>query len=164
MPPPGRGEVRGVPFHAQEDRQCGPASLAMVLNHLGDPATPDEISRVIYSKSLRGTLNLDLALYARGRGHQARFFRGSAADLAGAVDAGTPPLVMVDEGFGGIRVMHFMVVTGYDGEGVVANSGRRQGVRFSWGSFLASWAGADNWILLVTPGAPPAQPTPKEHR
>ena len=87
-----------------------------------------------------------------GQSLQARFFRGAAKDVAQAVDAGIPPLVMVDEGFGGIRVMHYMVVTGYDGDGVTANSGRRRGVRFTWGEFLSAWAGADNWILLVTPG------------
>ncbi|SNS07063.1 Peptidase_C39 like family protein [Humidesulfovibrio mexicanus] len=151
-PPPGRGQVPGVPFHAQEDHQCGPASLAMVLNHLGDPATPQEISRAVYRADLRGSLSLDLVLYARGRGHSARFSKGAAEDIAKAVNAGIPPLVMVDEGLGGIRVPHFMVVTGYDAEGVIANSGRRQGVRLSWGAFLSVWEGAARWMLLVTPG------------
>jgi ABC-type bacteriocin/lantibiotic exporter with double-glycine peptidase domain len=151
-PPPGQGQVQGVPFHAQEDHQCGPASLAMVLNHLGDPATPDDISRALYREDLRGTLSLDLALYPRGRGYASRFLRGTPQDVADAVNAGVPPLVMVNEGFGGIRVMHFMVITGYDGEGVTANSGRRQGVRLTWREFLSTWDGADRWLLLVTPG------------
>lgn len=155
-PPPGQGQVRGVPFHAQEDHQCGPASLAMVLNHLGDPATPEDISRAIYRQDLRGTLSLDLALYPRGRGHGSSFRRGAPQDLADAVNAGLPPLVMVNEGFGGIRVMHFMVITGYDGQGVTANSGRRQGLRLSWREFLSAWDGADRWLLLVTPGTAPA--------
>ncbi len=155
-PPPGQGQVRGVPFHAQEDHQCGPASLAMVLNHLGDPATPEDISRALYREDLRGTLSLDLALYPRGRGHASRFLRGAPQDVADAVNAGIPPLVMVNEGFGGIRVMHFMVITGYDGQGVTANSGRRQGVRLTWREFLSAWDGADRWLLLVTPGKAPA--------
>lgn len=151
-PPPGRGQVPGVPFHAQQDHHCGPASLAMVLNHLGDPATPEDIARAVYRADLRGTLSLDLVLYARGRGHSARFSKGSAADLAQAVDAGAPPLVMVDEGLGGLRVPHFMVVTGYDAHGVIVNSGRRQGARLSWGSFLSAWEPMARWMLLVTPG------------
>ena len=153
--PPGQGDVLGVPFHAQEDHQCGPASLAMVLNHLGDPVTPDEISRALARKDrdgreLRGVVSLDLALYPRGRGFVSRFFRGSEQDVAAAVNAGQPLLVMVDEGFGGIRVLHFMVVTGYDAHGVRVNSGQRQGQRLGWGAFLSAWDGADRWALLVT--------------
>lgn len=154
VPPPGAGRLNDVPFHAQEDHQCGPAALAMVLNRLGDPASPEDISRAIYRESLRGTLSLDLTLYARGRGHTARFLKGSAQDIADAVNAGVPPLVMVNEGLSRIRVLHYMVVTGYDGEGVVANSGRSRGVRMSWASFLSAWEDADRWMLLVTPGAP----------
>jgi len=156
-PPPGQGRVAGVPFHAQEDLQCGPASLAMVLNHLGDPVTPEEISRALFRKDLRGVVSLDLALYPRGRGFATRFFRGSEKDVAAAVDAGQPLLVMVDEGFGGIRVLHFMVVTGYDAQGVLVNSGRGQGLRLGWGEFLSAWDGADRWALRVTPASPKEQ-------
>lgn len=156
-PPPGQGRVEGVPFHAQEDLQCGPASLAMVLNHLGDPVSPEEISRALFRPDLRGAVSLDLALYPRGRGFASRFFRGSEKDVAAAVDAGRPLLVMVDEGFGGIRVLHYMVVTGYDAQGVVANSGRSQGLRLGWAEFLSAWDGADRWALLVSPG-PAARP------
>ncbi|MDP2849384.1 MAG: C39 family peptidase [Humidesulfovibrio sp.] len=163
-PPPGQGQIQNVPFHAQEDHQCGPASLAMVLNHLGDAATPEEISRAIYRESLRGTLSLDLALYPRGRGFATRFFRGAPQDVADAVDAGIPLLVMVDEGFGGIHVLHYMVVTGYDPQGVLVNSGRRQGVRLSWAEFLSAWDGADRWALLLTPGKTPGKAARKERK
>lgn len=163
-PPSGQGRVTGVPFHAQEDLQCGPASLAMVLNHLGDPVTPEEISRALFRKDLRGVVSLDLALYPRGRGFSSRFFRGSEKDIAAAVDAGQPLLVMVDQGFGGIRVLHFMVVTGYDGQGVLANSGRSQGLRLGWAEFLSAWDGADRWALLVTPGPAPRPPSAKEQQ
>lgn len=163
-PPPGQGRVEGVPFHAQEDLQCGPASLAMVLNHLGDPVTPEEISRALFRKDLRGVVSLDLALYPRGRGFATRFFRGSEKDIAAAVDAGRPLLVMVDEGFGGIHVLHFMVVTGYDHQGVLVNSGRSQGQRLGWGEFLSAWDGADRWALLVTPGPASRPVTAKEQK
>lgn len=158
VPPPGQGRVENVPFHAQEDLQCGPASLAMVLNHLGDPVTPEDISRALFRKDLRGVVSLDLALYPRGRGFASHFFRGSEKDVAAAVDAGQPLLVMVDEGFGGIRVLHFMVVTGYDAQGVLVNSGRSQGLRLGWGEFLSAWDGADRWALLVAPGPASSRP------
>lgn len=148
-PPSTRATLRDVPFHPQEDYQCGPSSLAMVLNRLGDPVSPDAIAGDIYRKDLRGTVSLDLALYPRTRGFSSRFFRGSAADVVAAIDSGNPLLVMVDEGFGGIRVMHYMVVVGYSPEGVLVNSGRRREQPMSWAEYLAAWKGADYWALTV---------------
>ena len=149
VPPAGGGQVEGVPFHAQEDHQCGPASLAGVLGFLGDPATPEEIAAAVFRPGLRGSVSLDLALYPRSRGLASRFFRGAPADLLAAVDAGRPLVLMLDQGLGPIHSFHFVVLTGYRPEGVVLNSGRSRGLLAPWASFLASWAGADNWALEV---------------
>lgn len=148
-PPQSRVLLQDMPFHPQEDHQCGPASLAMVLNRLGDPASPEDIARAIYRKDLRGTVSLDLALYPRTRGFSTRFFRGAPGDVVAAVDSGQPLLVMVDEGFGGIRVLHYMVVVGYAPEGVLVNSGRRREQAMPWAEFLSAWKGADNWAMLT---------------
>ncbi len=150
VPPAVGNAVPGVPFHAQEDYQCGPASLAGVLNFLGDPATPEEIASAVFRPDLRGSVSLDLALYPRGRGLSSRFFRGTPADLTAAVDAGRPLVLMLDQGLAGVRYFHFAVLTGYRPQGAVLNSGREQGLLVPWASFLAQWAGADNWTLEVT--------------
>lgn len=150
VPPSGGRMLAGVPFHPQEDHQCGPSSLATVLNFLGDPASPEAIAAAIYRPGLRGTVSLDLALYPRTRGFSTRFFRGSAADVAAEIDAGRPLLVMIDYGFSGVHYFHYMVVTGYDAEGVRVNSGRDRDMRVSWGRFLSQWSGADDWALSVT--------------
>jgi len=139
-----------VPFFAQEDHQCGPAALAGVLGLLGDPVTPEEVAAAVYRPGLRGSVSLDLALYPRTRGLASRFFRGTPEDLLAAVDAGRPLVLMLDQGFGGVHFFHYAVLTGYGPSGVVLNSGQRQGLAVSWASFLAEWAGADNWTLEVT--------------
>jgi hypothetical protein len=54
--------IEGVPFYAQEAHQCGPASLAGVLNFWGAGVTPEEIAKDIYSPTAGGTLDMDLVL------------------------------------------------------------------------------------------------------
>ncbi len=57
--------IENVPFYPQTEYQCGPSSLAGVLNFWGVHVTPEVIAEEIYSKSARGTLNIDMVLYAQ---------------------------------------------------------------------------------------------------
>lgn len=140
-----------VPFFPQSRYQCGPASLAGVLKFYGDEIHPEEIADVIYRGDIRGTVSLDLALYPRQRGFASRWYNGSAEDLKRNVDRGAPLVVMVDRGLSRIRAHHFMVVTGYDSEGVIVNSGKSRGKVVPWGLFLRQWQRTQNWTLLITP-------------
>jgi hypothetical protein len=152
-PPQARKVIPGVPFHPQTEYQCGPASLAGVLNFLGDPVTPEEIADAVFRKDLRGSVSLDLALYPRDRGFATRFWRGGVADLIAAVDAGTPLVVMIDQGIGPVGLGHFMVVVGYAPGGIVVNSGRERETVMAWRTFLPMWDRAADWTLAVTRGA-----------
>jgi hypothetical protein len=153
-PPAASRVIPGVPFHAQEDFQCGPASLAGVLNYLGDPAPPEEIAAAVFRPDLRGSVSLDLALYPRSRGLATRFWRGGVADLVASVDAGRPLVLMLDQGLGPVHVFHYLVAVGYSPQGLVANSGRREHVLLPWAEFLPAWERAENWTLLVERKAP----------
>ncbi len=150
-PPAGSGMVPSVPFYPQLDFQCGPASLAGVLNYHGAAVSPDEIARAIYRKGVRGTLSLDMVLYARDQGFSAEFYRGSFEDIVASVDACVPLVVMVDLGLGPVSASHYMVVVGYTREGVVVNSGEDQKKLMAWKSFLRGWARASRWTLRVAP-------------
>jgi len=143
--------IQNVPFYPQEEFQCGPASLAGVLNHWNINVSPEEIASEIYSKSARGTLNIDMGLYAEKRGLKARQYRGSPEDIKNKIDSGYPLILLVDEGFLIYQKNHFMVVIGYGGEGILANSGREQHKFIPVKDFLRSWERTKFWTLLITP-------------
>jgi len=143
--------IQNVPFYPQEEFQCGPASLAGVLNHWNINVSPEEIASEIYSKSARGTLNIDMGLYVERIGLKARQYRGSLEDIKTKIDSGYPLIVLVDEGFLIYQKNHFMVVIGYGGEGILANSGREQGKFIPAKEFLKSWERTKFWTLWITP-------------
>jgi ABC-type bacteriocin/lantibiotic exporter with double-glycine peptidase domain len=139
-----------VPFHPQEEYQCGPASLAGVLNYEGLlNISPREIAYDLFSKSARGTLNMDMALYAQKKGFFAWDYSGSLKDLREKIDAGYPLVVMVDYGFSLWQVNHFMVVVGYNKDVVIVNSGNKEHEVIGNDAFLKAWRRTDFWTLLI---------------
>ncbi|MFB3926866.1 MAG: C39 family peptidase [Syntrophales bacterium] len=147
---PGEGHIiPGVPFYPQEAFQCGPASLASVLNYRGVKITPDEIASEIFSKSARGTLDFDLVLYAQKKGLRTRQYRGSIADLRRNIESGNPVIVLVDYGFLVYQINHFMVVVGYTKDGIIVNSGSGRMKFMPLEEFMTPWDRAKNWSLLI---------------
>jgi ABC-type bacteriocin/lantibiotic exporter with double-glycine peptidase domain len=140
-----------VPFFPQETYQCGPASLAGVLNYWKVSVTPEEIARAIYSPSARGTLDLDLVFYGEKKGLKATQYAGSVEDIKKNVDGQVPLIVLVDEGFLAYQKTHFMVVVGYGDKGLLANSGRERHRFYAWPDFLKAWEKTKNWTLRLTP-------------
>jgi len=143
--------IPGVPFHPQEEYQCGPASLAGVMNYYGLKIAPAEIAAEVFSPRARGTLDMDLVFYAQRKGLKAEQYRGSWEDLRRNVDSRTPLIVLVDLGFWVYQKSHFMVVVGYAGPGVLVNSGKEEHKILPRDSFLRTWARTKFWTLKVTP-------------
>lgn len=147
--PIGSGKVAKVPFYPQVSFQCGPASLAGVLNYLGEGVTPDEIAEAVFRRDIRGTVTLDMVLYARKKGFFAEWYNGSADDIQRSIDEGVPLIIMVDFGLAFVRKNHFMVVVGYTPEDVIANSGKTHEKLISWKYFLSSWNRTKRWTLRI---------------
>jgi ABC-type bacteriocin/lantibiotic exporter with double-glycine peptidase domain len=143
--------IRNVPFYPQEKYQCGPASLAGVLNFWGVPVLPEEIAAEIYSRPARGTFTLDMILYPEKRGLKGTQYEGSFEDVKNKIDVGYPLIVMVDDGFWFYQKNHFMVVLGYRENGVVVNSGKNQYRFIPLSDFLKSWGRTRYWTFLITP-------------
>ncbi|MEW6379214.1 MAG: C39 family peptidase [bacterium] len=143
--------IAGVPFYRQKAHQCGPASLAGVLNYWGVNVLPRDIAREIYSESAGGTLGIDMALYARRRSLQACQYRSSPDDLKQRLGSGCPMIVMVDNGFWAFQQNHFMVIVGYDENHIIANSGDDRHKSVPLQQFMKAWERTNFWALLITP-------------
>jgi len=151
--PATRHYISGVPFFAQSKYQCGPAALASVLNYYGCRVTQGTIVEAIYKKPLKGTLSIDMILFARRMGFDARAYRGSISDLKGHISKDRPLIVFQDLGYPLLQIRHFSVAIGYDdAEGIlILHSGKRINKIVSYERFLRSWARMDYWTLLILP-------------
>lgn len=143
--------IENVPFYPQEIYQCGPASLAGIFNFWGIRVSPEEIAGEIYSRSARGTLNLDMVLYAERKGLKAHQYRGSLEDIKRKIDSGYPLIVLVDYGFWVYQRNHFMIVFGYQDDGIRVHSGRESDKFVPLKDFLKPWEKTRFWTLLITP-------------
>ena len=141
--------IENVPFYPQSAYQCGPASLAGVLNYWGIKVTPEEIAGEIYSNSARGTLNIDMVLYVQRKGLKAIQYEGNIQDIRKNIDSGYPIIVFIDQGFSFYQANHFMVVIGYNEDGVIVNSGKDREEFISEEDFLHSWKKTKFWTLLI---------------
>jgi ABC-type bacteriocin/lantibiotic exporter with double-glycine peptidase domain len=148
-----RHYISDVPFFPQSKYQCGPAALASVLNYYGCRVNQGTIVEAIYKKRLKGTLSIDMTLFARRMGFDARAYRGSLTDLKGHILKDRPLIVFQDLGYPLLPIRHFSVVIGYDdAEGIlVLHSGKRINKVISYERFLRSWAEMEYWTLLILP-------------
>ncbi len=143
--------IENVPFYPQTSYQCGPSSLAAVLNYWGVEVRPDEIAEEIYSASARGTLDIDMVLYAERKGLLATQYKGNIQDLRENVDSRHPIIVLVDYGFSFVQKNHFMVVIGYNEHGLFVYSGKDKEKFIVGKDFQESWEKTEFWTLLIKP-------------
>jgi len=143
--------VEGIPFFPQEEYQCGPASLAGVLNYYGLRMTPAEIAAEIFSRRARGTLDMDMVFYAQRKGMKAEQYAGNVEDLQRNLDSQRPIIVLIDQGFWVYQNHHFMVAVGYDERNLVVNSGKEEHKFISWEAFVKSWEKTKFWTLRISP-------------
>lgn len=141
--------IESVPFYPHETYQCGPASLAGVLNYWGLHITPDDIAKEIFSESAKGTLTIDIVLYAQMKGLNATQYKGNMDDLKKNIDSNYPIIVLVDYGISLYQANHFMVAVGYNENGVIVNSGRNKHKFISEKEFMKAWKKTKYWTLLI---------------
>jgi tetratricopeptide (TPR) repeat protein len=156
--PPGlapRAELAGVPFFAQDEHECGPASLAMLLQAGGVAATPAQLSPEVYLPGRQGSLQQELLIAARRHGLPAYVLGPTLPDLLAEVAAGHPVLVFQNISLPIYPIWHYAVVIGYDRErgSLLLHSGRTERLAMSLATFERTWARAGHWAMVALPAS-----------
>ena len=149
---PVRAELTDVPFFPQEERYCGPASLAMVLAWGGVATDQEAVGEEIYTPGREGTLVSDVLGGARRHGRLAVPVTTLDALLA-EIAAGHPVIVFQNLGLDVYEQWHFAVAIGYDLEAgtLTLHSGLDERRVTPLGTFEHTWRRGDYWALVVLP-------------
>lgn len=142
-----------IPFHPQEIHQCGPASLAMVLNAAGVGIEPRDISSQVYLPGREGSLQVEMLATARRNGLFAYQLAPRLDDLLSEVAAGSPVIVLQNLALSWYPVWHYAVVVGYDldRQEIVLRSGLEHRQVMPLSTFEHTWERAQYWSMLALP-------------
>jgi hypothetical protein len=146
-------ELASVPFHPQEDFQCGPAALATVLGASGVAVAPAVLAPQTFIPKRKGTLQAELIGAARRHGRVAYVLPGHGDALVAELSEGRPVLLLQNLGADFLPRWHYAVLIGYDADKNVAilRSGRQQRLEMRWQRFAASWHRAGRWAIATLP-------------
>ena len=159
-PPPPTYHIAGVPLVERNTNWCGPAALAAVLRYHGEDIAAADIADHIYLPHYRGSLNLDLLVFARKRGFEVWAGEGSPDTMRRAIARDHPVICMVRRGNALARRNHYVVVRGYDVDRQLwfLDSGNgREGI-YAEADFDRQWSDCGRWMLVVE-GKKPAKAT-----
>jgi tetratricopeptide (TPR) repeat protein len=140
---PAAAEIASVPFFAQEDYQCGPASLAAVLQHAGREATPASLVPQVYVPARKGSLQAEMLAATRRHGLVAYELAPRLEALLREIAAGTPVLVLQNLALDWAPQWHYAVAIGYDLP--------QRSLAMSLDTFEHTWARSGHWALLALP-------------
>lgn len=151
-------ELKNVSFHPQEAYQCGPASLAMLLNSQSIDITPQALTPRLYIPGKQGSLQIELLSNTRQFGLIPYVLKPSLEDLLREVAAGNPVLVFQNLALDWYPKWHYAVLIGYDlpADKIVLRSGLDPRRINNLALFERTWQRADRWAMLaLQPGQLP---------
>ncbi|MEH6566320.1 MAG: PA2778 family cysteine peptidase [Halopseudomonas sp.] len=142
-----------VPFFAQDEYQCGPAALAMMLNQRHLDITPEALKERVYIPERKGSLQVEMVAAARDQGMLVYPLEPELQAILSEVDAGNAVLVMQNLGLSWFPQWHYAVVVGYDlnAQELILHSGLQEAQREPFKLFLRTWDRAENWARVIMP-------------
>ena len=155
---PSHVEITDVPFHAQTEFQCGPATLAMVLNYQDVDANVEQLIPQVFLPGRDGSVQPEMIATVRRYGQLAFPIRGTMDALLGHLAAGNPVVVMQNLSLPIYPMWHYAVAIGYDlpEETLILRSGEIERHTMSFSRFNATWARTVRWGFVVAePGTLP---------
>lgn len=156
-------ELTDTPFFPQEKYQCGPASLASVLQKSGVPIIPGALTKQIYLPERHGSLQLELLGATRRNGRIPYRLQPTLTAITTELQHHRPVLVLQNLGLRSLPTWHYAVIIGVDPvlSKMILHSGTTNNLSIDARKFLRSWDLADRWgIVVLRPGELPADDNP----
>jgi hypothetical protein len=148
---PGAHELTEVPFFAQSDYQCGPASLAMVMVAAGVKTTPDALVPEVYLPERKGSLQVEMLAAPRRHGLVSYQLPPTYAALVQEIAAGTPVIVLQNLGIK--EGWHYAVAIGYDWDNgmLQLRSGQNERQELPFAMNEMAWRRSGYWAMVAVP-------------
>ena len=148
-----KARIADVPFHPQEEYQCGPAALAMVAGAAGVPLEPEALVEHVYLPARQGSLQQEMMATGRRFGLLAYQIQPDMEGLLREIAAGNPVVVLQNLGLQSMPKWHYAVAIGYDRprNKLILHSGRTQYMEMSMFTFERTWARSGYWGMLALP-------------
>ncbi|GMR04684.1 MAG: hypothetical protein BMS9Abin23_0586 [Thermodesulfobacteriota bacterium] len=145
--------IKGVPLYRQERLMCGPSALTSVMKFYGKNTNAEEVAEKTFEERIKGTLAMDMVIYAKEAGFDARFYKGGLHDLKQNITAGRPLILFLNLGVKSYPVGHYIVVVGYDevSETVLAYTGAFRLDALGYKSLMRAWGKTGFSTILITP-------------
>jgi len=141
-----------VPFVAQPDWQCGPASLAMALAAAGREVPVAALAASAFVPGLKGALQAEMLAATRRQGMLATELAPTLDAVRAELAAGRPVIVLQNLGLAMAPRWHYAVLIGVDlarGE-LRLHSGEIAADTMPLSTFERTWVRGGRWAMVVT--------------
>jgi tetratricopeptide (TPR) repeat protein len=153
-------ELTTTPFYPQSRYQCGPASLATLLNTTGLDIDPDQLVKDVYLPQRKGSLQVEMTAAVRRYGRVPYQPGQDIESIIFQLKNDMPVLVLLNLGLKVLPAYHYAVVIGYDpaADVMILRSGMDYRLLMGRQQFHSAWHRSGSWALVVLePGElPPA--------
>ena len=144
-------EITDVNFNPQREYECGPASLATMLQWEGLNIRDTSLVSQIYIPERKGSLQIEMLATVRRYGFIPYVIDKNMTALLKEIKAGNPVLVLQNLGLESYPKWHYAVVIGYDinKDEIILRSGEIKRHVNSFSLFERTWRRAKYWGFVA---------------